>query len=510
LTTALPAGIEHVVADARRSPDSPMVKSALEKILIAPLKAVHGKASSHEMFRPNEALLMPFANPGFIQDPIAKVLLRTAFPIVFLTSINGLLTVVDAIMLGAFVGPEALTAVTLMFPVSMLLLALSAMVSSGMASIVARQLGAGHLTEAEATFAGAHGLSILICLILAVVLLAFSQPVIAAVTADPALAAMARQFLMISVVTSPIMFLVSVHSDALRVEGRIGFMALSGLLVSLGNIAFNILLIAGLGLGVAGSAWGTAAAQGVALVVMLVFRLTGKARLPVPMPGGNWRARWMGILALGAPRSLSFLGIALGATATIAAVGLLVTTGNDEIIAAYGAVTRMMTFAYLPLLGLNLAMQAVVGNNYGAGHKERSVAALRLSLLLALIYCGFVELALLAFRDSLGGLFVSNAAVVAEVGRILPFYVALYFTLGPMMMIAGYLQSIGDAKRSAFLSVARTYLFAIPLTFVLPFLMGETGIWAALPLADLMLVLTTALVLSRRGGDLRRGLVEAA
>jgi Na+-driven multidrug efflux pump len=58
--------------------------------------------------------------------------------------------------------------------------------------------------------------------------------------------------------------------------------------------------------------------------------------------------------------------------------------------------------------------------------------------------------------------------------------------------------------------VARTYLFAIPLTFVLPFLMGETGIWAALPLADVMLVLTTALVLSRRVEDLRRGLVEAA
>lgn len=453
---------------------------------------------------------MPPATHGFTDDPIAKVLLRTALPIVFLTSINGLLTVVDAILLGAFVGPEALAAVTLMFPVSMLLLALSAMVSSGMASIVARQIGAGHLPEAMATFAGAHGLSILICFTLGVAFLALSQPVIAAVTADPALAAMGHQFLTISVLTSPIMFLVSVHSDALRVEGKIGFMALAGLMVSLGNIAFNILLIAGFGLGVAGSAWGTAAAQGIALLLMLVFRLAGKARLPVPMPDRNWLARWMEILALGAPRSLSFLGIALGATATIASVGLHVTTSNDEVIAAYGAVTRMMTFAYLPLLGLSLAMQAVVGNNYGAGHKDRSVAALRLSLLLSLIYCGLVEVALLAFRDSLGGLFVSDAAVVGEVGRILPFYAALYFTLGPMMMLAGYLQSIGDAKRSALLSVTRTYLVAIPLTFALPFLVGETGIWAALPLADLMLVLITVLVLSRHGGALKRGSVGAA
>ena len=84
-------------------------------------------------------------NHGFTHDPIAKGLLRTAPPIVFLTSINGLLTVVDGILLGAFAGPPALAAVTLRFPVPMLLLALSTMVSLGMASSLARQLGAGKL-----------------------------------------------------------------------------------------------------------------------------------------------------------------------------------------------------------------------------------------------------------------------------------------------------------------------------------------------------------------------------
>lgn len=448
---------------------------------------------------------MRSARHGFTRDPIAKVLLRTALPIIFLTSINGLLTVVDAMLLGVFVGPEALAAVTLMFPISMLLLALSAMVSSGMASIVARQLGADRLPEAKATFAGAHGLSIVICFILGVALLAFSQPVIAAVKSDQALATMGHQFLMISVLTSPIMFLVSVHSDALRVEGKIGFMALAGLLVSLANIAFNVLLIAGFGLGVAGSAWGTAAAQCVALGVMLGFRMAGKARLPVPTPGQNWLAGWTDIIALGAPRSLSFFGIALGATATLTSVGLHITTGTDAIIAAYGVVTRIMTFAYLPLMGLNLATQAVVGNNYGAGRQDRAGATLRLSMLLALIYCGLVEAALLVFRRSVGCVFLSDNAVAGEVGRMLPFHAALYFTMGPTMMVAGYLQSIGDAKRSALLSVARTYFFAIPLTFALPLLMGETGIWAALPVADLLLVLITVVVLSRRDGAMQRG-----
>jgi putative MATE family efflux protein len=435
---------------------------------------------------------------GFTQGSVSKVLLRTALPIVFLTSVNGLLTVVDAILLGVFVGPDALAAVTLMFPASMLLVALSTIVSSGMASIVARQLGGGHKEDAQSTFAGAHGLSLLICVLLAGAFVVVGSPLIILMSVDVALAKLGHQFLAISVFTAPIMFLVSVHSDALRVEGKIGFMAMAGLLVTLGNILFNVVLIAGFGLGVAGSAWGTALAQTIALGLMLAFRIRGKSKLPVPTPKAKFLKSWTEILALGAPRSLSFLGIALGAAATLASVRLHVTADQDQTVAAYGAVTRMMTFAYLPLLGLSMAMQAVVGNNYGAGLRDRSDQALKQTVGVALCYGIAIEIILLLFKDTIGGLFVGDPGVIAEVGRILPFYAALYFTLGPMMMIASYLQSIGDAKRSAFLSLARTYLYAVPLTFALPLLFGETGIWLALPAADLLLVVTTALVLRQR------------
>jgi MATE family, multidrug efflux pump len=438
----------------------------------------------------------PLAN-GFLSGPVAKVLLRTALPIVFITSVNGLLTVADAILLGAFVGPEALAAVTLMFPASMLLFALATMVSSGMASIVARHLGGGHVDKAAATFTGAHGLSFLVSAILVAAFAAFGGPLVGAATADPRLFQMSHKFLAILVVSAPIMFLASVHSDALRIEGKVGFMAVAGLVTSLGNIGFNVLLIAGFGLGVVGSAVGTALAQALALGLMLSFRVAGKSTLPVPRSWANLQKDWAGILALGAPRSLSFLGIALGSTATIAAIRLHVVADQDMTIAAYGAVMRMMTFAYLPVLGLSLAMQAVVGNNHGAGLHARSYSAIRYSVGAALVYCLSVEVILLVFRNSLGNLFFDDPLIIAEVGRILQMYAALYLTLGPMVMIASYLQSIGDAKGSAFLSLARTYLYAVPFTFALPLLFGETGIWLALPLADLLLVITTVLLLGQ-------------
>ncbi|HWO30164.1 MAG TPA: MATE family efflux transporter, partial [Candidatus Acidoferrum sp.] len=92
-------------------------------------------------------------NP-YTRDSIAATFVRTALPIVFLTSVNGLLTVVDAVFLGIFVGPEALTAVTIAFPISMLMIALAAMISTGMASVLGRLLGANRLDDARRIFAG--------------------------------------------------------------------------------------------------------------------------------------------------------------------------------------------------------------------------------------------------------------------------------------------------------------------------------------------------------------------
>jgi putative MATE family efflux protein len=449
---------------------------------------------------------------AYTHGPIPATFARTALPIILLTSVNGLLTVVDAMLLGAFVGPGALTAVTTVFPVSMLMVALATMISTGMASVLGRLLGAGKLDAARGVFAGAHGLSLVVSVIAIVAFAAFGWPLsVQAAQGSVELATMGHSFLRITIYASPLLFLLSVHSDALRTEGRVGFMAIAGLLVTLANIGFNYLLIVGFELGVAGSAWGTALAQAIALVMVVLYRVSGRARLTLtPADMANWRTSWREMLALGIPRSLSFIGIAAGAAATIASLRLFGAANTDASIAAYGVISRMMTFAYFPLLGMSLALQAMVGNNVGAGLWSRSDATLKLALLWSFAYAATTETGLIVFRNQLGGLFVSDPVVTAEVARILPVFVAGYFSFGPMMMISNYFQSIGDVRRSALLSLARTYLFAIPLIFVLPLALGQNGIWLALPIADTALVAVTLVVLKARSRQAAWGLFQAA
>lgn len=453
-------------------------------------------------------------NNVFTDGPLGAIYLKTATPIIFVMSMSGLLSVADALFLGIYVGPDALAAVTLMFPIYMLIVALSTLVSTGMSSLLARRLGANDLAGARAVFAGAHGLAVALGACLIVLFFCFgSWMSLRAAGGSEDLARMGLVYLRITVFFSPLMFVLSVNSDALRNEGRVGFMAAASLLTSTANIAFNYVFIALLEMGVAGSAYGTAAAQALSFAVICAFRLYGVTALrPSALVSHPVWRNWGRILALGAPQSLNFLGFALGSAAVIVALQWVGRPGYAETVTAYGVITRIVTFVFLPLLGLSYAMQTIAGNNYGARIWRRSDASLRIALWTAFIYCAAAQLIVMSLPAAIASAFVEDAAVIGEIARILPIMTCVFFMMGPLMMIAAYFQAIGAATKAAILNLSKAYVFAIPLTFLLPIPFGEIGVWYAGPLAEVLLLGLTGLVLwhAARGKRLRWGVFHAA
>lgn len=452
------------------------------------------------------------SNP-FTSGSLGLIFLKTALPIIFVMSMSGLLAVVDVVFLGVFVGADAVAAVTLIFPIFMVIVASATMIGSGMSSILARDLGGGRRDQAREVFTGAHGLAMAFGAGLVTFYLLFGELIVNALAAgNSTLASMAITYLGVTAAFAPLFFLLAVNSDALRNEGYVGFMALMSLLVSMANIAFNYIAIVLMDLGVAGSAYGTAAAQALSLVIIFLFRLKAANALhPRVLFNHSPVAHWREILALGSPRSLSFIGIALGSATLIAALQIFGATDYDVTVSAYGIITRIMTFAFLPLLGMSMAMQTITGHNYGARLWRRSDACLKLGMLAAFLYCLAIQLILTSFSRSIGFWFVDDVAVVDELARIMPIMMAMFFLAGPLMIIATYFQAIGDAMRAAILSLAKPYGFAIPLTFLLPLFLGEQGIWFAGPFSEILLLATTILLLanlSRKNG-LRWGMFKA-
>jgi Na+-driven multidrug efflux pump len=259
---------------------------------------------------------------------------------------------------------------------------------------------------------------------------------------------------------------------------------------------------------VAGSAIGTVLAQFFSLSVVLLYRWRTASALTLSRPGPV--KEWRQILALGVPTSLGLLGISLSSAAIIFNLRIWQTGNYVATIAAYGIVTRILTFAYLPLMGVLIAFQTISGNNFGAGLRERTNRSLQIALTIAFAYCACVEITVLLFADRLGSGFVNDPAIAVETARILPWIVAAYALFGLPVILSGYFQSIGNAGTAGIFGLSRIYLFTIPLVFIMPHIFGEMGVWMATPTAELCMavLVTTVLGLRARKTGWRFGLLQ--
>jgi len=436
----------------------------------------------------------------YLSGSLPVLFAKTAIPIIVVMAINGFHTLADAYFLGRFVGPEALTGVTLMFPLYMLLVAVSTLVSAGFSSLYARLVGAGRFEKSQEVFRQALLLSCFVCLALVGSFSVAGSGLTDLIAhGDRQLADFGYTYIAILIFASPLVFVLALLIDVLRCEGQLKAMAVFTFSSAILNILLNALLIVGLGLGVAGSAIGTVLAQFVVILAILVFRtLTHRKQV---RPSLRLRPQWpvMGeLLALGAPSSLGYVGLALSAALTLAALQVWASQDYAAIAGAFGIITRLMTFAFLPLLGLSMAFQTIVGNNFGACDWHRSNASLKLALLFSFVYSFVVEAIFLIYAEHIGALFVDDPLIIAEFVRILPFTVMLMVLFGPLFMISMYFQAIGDAGRAALLGLSRTYLFSLPLIVLLPYQFGEWGIWYAGPVAEGLVLALTILVLMTR------------
>ncbi|MFA0811836.1 MATE family efflux transporter [Microbulbifer epialgicus] len=438
----------------------------------------------------------------FVSGALLPVFFKTAAPIILIMLVNGSFTLLDAYFLGEYVGAEALAAVTLTFPMFMLLIALSSLISSGYSSVQARLLGAGEKDKARQAFSQAVTLALAVCAVLMLLFVAGGKPLTLLVAnGSEDLAEMGYTYLSILIFLSPIQFIGSVNSDTLRCEGQLSLMAMVSLSSVMLNIVFNYIFIAHLEMGVAGSAYGTALAQAIALMIVAGYRYYGRSTVidTQIIRLSHKRDFWPEYLSLGLPSSLSYIGISLTSIAVIFSIQTWGGDNYDATVGAYGITTRIMTFIFLPLLGLSQAFQTLIGNNVGAKSWSRADSSINIALTIAFAYCLALQLGVLILKGSLGALFVNDQQIIEEVARILPMMTLVYFLAGPLMMISTFFQAIGDAKRAAILGLTKTYIFVLPLILVLPLIFGEVGIWYAGPVAEVMLLTLTVIILYQRG-----------
>jgi len=418
--------------------------------------------------------------------PIARSLLRLAWPIMLSNLFQTLYNFVDRFWLGKWQpegGGVGIAAVQLSFPLVFLSISVaSGFTVAGMA-LIAQYTGANREDDANLAASQVFMFSAILAIFLAVIGYFAAGPIISLMGAEPALATAATSYLKIIFIGAPLMFSTFLFAALLNGSGdTVSPMILMGLSV-VANIILDPLLILGWGpfpeWGVTGAAVATVISRG--LVAMAGFYLLFSGKLGIHIRVSHLWPRWSlirRIASIGTMSSIGQTGTAVGFTILNGALANLGTT----VITAFGIGTAFISLVLMPATGLGQATATMVGQNLGAGEPRRARRAAWVGMLIATVILAAAAAVVIAFRPYLIQVFSSAPEVVA-IGIHMLLLVGFAFPfMGIIQVIIGVYQGSGHTAYSMFFGLFRLWGLRLPLIYLLAYRLawGSTGVWWAM------------------------------
>jgi len=438
--------------------------------------------------------------------PILGLFFGMAAPIAVGMMVHGLYNVVDAIFVTRAIGVNAMGGISIVFPIQMFIFALATLVGSGMASIVARQLGAKQGNKANATIDMAFRLGLTLAIALTLGIYFNIDSLLSFLGVSDALWPYAHDYLVPLVLLSfPIVLVSSIPGDLLRAEGKAMLMMIGMVSSAVLNILLDAVFIFVLDMGVEGVAYATILSQIFATGVMLYFILGGKTQLKLrPFA---YQMDWIAIrdiTILGVPILISHAGVSVFIGLTNYTVTQFSDTDSDLYVTAYGLIGRLMIFFILPAIAMTISFQTIAGYNYGAKHYDRVLTTIKVGVTASLCYGLGVSALMLLIPHQIIGIFTQDQVLLATTASI-AFWSFLLFPLSNAhSVISSLFQALGKARHAIFLSSLRIYLILIPALLILPKIYGINGIWYSFPLADVIAFSVVMYFVFRERGNLIR------
>ncbi|MGI6093417.1 MAG: MATE family efflux transporter [Veillonellaceae bacterium] len=440
-------------------------------------------------------------NPNALgEKSIGSLLWEFSLPAVTGMLVSALYNVVDSIFVGNGVGELGLAAVTIAFPVMLVLMAFGMLVGIGATAQISISIGQRKKAQAEKILGNAFSLSLIIAITLTTVVLLFLDPILILLGAEQAVLPYAREFTRIIIGGSIFSFVGFGLNNIIRAEGSPKTAMATMLISAILNIILNPLFIFGLNMGIGGSALATVISQAVAAIWVLAYFI-GPRR-------GYLKLRWSNLkLDMEIIHTIFAIGLSsffMQVAASIVAVLYnfsLINYGGDIAVAAMGVVNRVSVFMLMPIFGISQGVQPIIGYNYGAGNYDRVIEALKKATIAATMFAfsGFIIVEL--FNAQIIAIFNQNQQLIEIGSNGMRVFLAMMPIVGLQIVGSTYFQAVGKARQSLLLSLSRQVLFLIPLIVILPRMWGLSGIWLASPIADLTSTVLTAMLLFREIRD---------
>lgn len=438
-------------------------------------------------------------------EPISKLLIKQAVPASIGILVMSLNMIVDTIFVGRWIGPQAISAITVVIPFTFFIAAIGLAIGIGGSSVLSRALGAGDDKKAVQIFGNQITLTLLLSGGLAIAGLVFEDYFIDFFGATDSFKGMALTYYRIVLYGIVMLALCMMGNNVIRAEGKPKFAMYAMILPAIGNIGMDYLLIYTFGCGIEGAAWATFISY-IVCFVFIVWFFIAKSELRIKFQSLQLKTKIvkeigsLSSVTLARQGTISVLGILLN--------NVLITYGDSLDVASYGIISRMLMFALFPVIGVTQGFMPIAGYNYGA----QKYARVRETINTSVKYAGALALMIFAIIMSFPDFFVSiflsdkgsDAQTLADNAILLsrtPNALRWVFAVTPIIVIqligSAYFQSIGKAVPALLLSLTKQGFFLIPLILILPPFLGVWGVWIAFPIADVLSTLVTGYYLHK-------------
>lgn len=421
--------------------------------------------------------------------PILPLLIKYSLPAIAGMIVFSLYNIVDSIFIGRWIGPAALAALAIAFPVMNLTFALGTLVGIGGASVCSIRLGEKKTDVAHDVLGNVLLLSLFSGIGFGWGACFFLDPILRLFGAGEETFVPAYEFMQIILLTLPITFLFFNLNHAMRASGYPQKAMYSTLITVLINIALAPVFIYCFGWGMRGAAGATAIAQFCGLVWVLAHFFDSKHALHFRQ--GIFRLRSAvvkSIVAIGlAPCMMNVCGCLV----VIVVNYELLKYSGDTGVAAYGILCRVVMLIAMIVNGITQGMQPIAGFNHGAGKTDRVRATLRYGILAGTVVTTLGWAACVFFPQAISSMFTKDAHLLSAADEALRMSCYALPVIGMQIVIGNFFQAIGHAKMAIFLSMTRQMLLLIPLLLILPRFWETRGVWLSMPISDALSWLLT-------------------
>lgn len=418
--------------------------------------------------------------------PVNKLLISMSLPMMISMLVQALYNIVDSIFVSK-INENALTAVSLAFPLQTLMVALGTGTGVGINALLSKSLGEKDFTKANKTAVNGVFLAGVSYLIFLLVGIFVTGPFYLSQTSDVQILEYGKQYLTIVCCCSFGMYTQFVFERLLQSTGKTFYTMITQGTGAIINIILDPVFIFGYfgipRMGVAGAAVATVIGQIVAGIVALVINQKKNTEIRFDFHGFKPDS---GII-----KQIYRVGIP---SIIMQAIGSVMTYGMNRILLAFtstaatvfGVYFKLQSFIFMPIFGLNNGMVPIIAYNYGAGNKDRLIKTVKLSIVYAMCLMMIGFLVFQIFPAQLLAMFEASETMLA-IGIPALRIISYSFLLAGFCIICGSMfQALGNGVYSLMVSVARQLVVLLPVAYLLSLAGDVVYVWWAFPIAELM------------------------